>query len=92
MEKYYKVSGYCPKLGKELTASVTYIFNTDCWEKGISEPPCANPEGTEKHTIFILTLIKKEKNHQSFYDSGGFFVRRNINCLFFRRKFLFFIH
>lgn len=49
-------------------------------------------EGTEKHTIFILTLIKKEKNHQSFYDSGGFFVRRNINCLFFRRKFLFFIH
>lgn len=43
MEKCYKVSGYCPKLGKELTASVTYIFNTDCWEKGISEPPCANP-------------------------------------------------
>ena len=43
MEKYYKVSGYCPKLSKELTASVTYIFNTDCWEKGISKPPCANP-------------------------------------------------
>ena len=54
-------------------------------------PADAN-EGTEKHTIFILTLIKKEKNHQSFYDSGRFFVRRNINCLFFRRKFLFFIH
>lgn len=49
-------------------------------------------EGTEKYTIFILTLIKKEKKHQNFYDSGGFFVRRNINCLFFRRKFLFFIH
>ena len=55
-------------------------------------PDSGHPEGTEKHTIFILTLIKKEKNHQSFYDSGGFFVRRNINCLFFRRKFLFFIH
>ena len=54
--------------------------------------PAGSYEGTEKHTIFILTLIKKEKNHQSFYDSGGFFVRRNINCLFFRRKFLFFIH
>lgn len=58
----------------------------------ICAPPFRHQEGTEKHTIFILTLIKKEKNHQSFYDSGGFFVRRNINCLFFRRKFLFFIH
>ena len=43
MEKCHKVSGFCPKLGKELTVSVTYIFNTDCWEKGISEPPCSNP-------------------------------------------------
>lgn len=54
--------------------------------------PRSFKEGTEKYTIFILTLIKKEKKHQNFYDSGGFFVRRNINCLFFRRKFLFFIH
>lgn len=52
--------------------------------------PHTGDEGTEKHTIFILTLIKKEKNHQSFYDSGGFSVRQNINCLSFSAKVLIF--
>ena len=52
--------------------------------------PIRQREGTEKHTIFILTLIKKEKNHQSFYDSGGFSVRQNINCLSFSAKVLIF--
>ena len=65
-----------------------YFYLLDEW----SILPSLIFEGTEKYTIFILTLIKKEKKHQNFYDSGGFFVRRNINCLFFRRKFLFFIH
>ena len=54
------------------------------------EPLCTAIEGTEKHTIFILTLIKKKKIHQSFYDSGGFSVRQNINCLSFSAKVLIF--
>ena len=33
---------------------------------------------------------KKEKIHQSFYDSGGFSVRQNINCLSFSAKVLIF--
>ncbi len=29
-------------------------------------PLCPNEEGTEKHTIFILTLIKKKKSIRVF--------------------------
>lgn len=43
MEQKYLVTDFCPKQGKNINVSVTYIFNTDCWEKGISEPPCSNP-------------------------------------------------
>ena len=61
-----------------------------CSKERSKNPPELSPEGTEKHTIFILTLIKKEKNHQSFYDSGGFSVRQNINWLSFSAKVLIF--
>lgn len=57
-------------------------------ENEAKEPPSSRLEGTKKHTIFDFN--KKEKIHQSFYDSGGFFVRRNINCLSFSDKVLIF--
>ena len=41
MEKKYRATGFCPKASKDIEVSVTYIFNTNCWEKGISEPPCS---------------------------------------------------
>lgn len=43
MEKKHRVSGFCPSQNKEISVSVTYVFNFDCWEKGISELPCSNP-------------------------------------------------
>lgn len=43
MEKLHVVTGYCPVLRKDITCMVTYIFNVDSWEKGISEPPMLYP-------------------------------------------------
>ncbi|RHK23826.1 hypothetical protein DW074_08730 [Ruminococcus sp. AF46-10NS] len=43
MERNYSVTGFCPKVNKDIKVSVTYIFNTDVWEKGISESPCSSP-------------------------------------------------
>lgn len=43
MEKKYRATGFCPKASKDIEVSVTYILNTNCWEKGISEPPCSSP-------------------------------------------------
>lgn len=43
MQRTYQVTGFCPAKGKEVPVSVTYVFDTDRWEKGISEPPCTSP-------------------------------------------------
>ena len=43
-----------------------------------ADQPLGGDEGTEKHTIFVL-IFRKEKIHQNFYDSGGFYIRLNIN-------------
>ena len=47
-------------------------------ENEAKENPLKIEEGTEKHTIFVL-IFRKEKIHQNFYDSGGFYIRLNIN-------------
>lgn len=43
MEKEHIVTGYCPVMEKDIPCKVKYIFNLDCWEKGISDPPCPSP-------------------------------------------------
>ena len=43
MEKVHHMTGFCPKKNKDVTVAVTYVFNTDSWEKGISETPCSSP-------------------------------------------------
>lgn len=43
MEKYQLTTGFCPKENKNINVPVIYVFNVDCWEKGISEPPCHFP-------------------------------------------------
>lgn len=43
MEKEYHVTGFCPKANKDIEVSALYIFNTNLWEKGTGEPPCASP-------------------------------------------------
>ena len=46
-----------------------YIESQDSENKKVSSPlqlPCPSFEGTEKHTIFILTLIKKKKSIRVF--------------------------
>ena len=54
-------------------------------------PPSAIIQrGHWKTYHFYFDFNKKEKIHQSFYDSGGFSVRQNINCLSFSAKVLIF--
>ena len=43
MERKYSVTGFCPKANKDIKVSATYVFNTNVWEKGISELPCSSP-------------------------------------------------
>lgn len=43
MQKAHYVTGFCPKENKNIQLAVTYIFNMDSWEKGISELPCISP-------------------------------------------------
>ena len=43
MQNAHYVTGFCPKENKNIQLAVTYIFNMDSWEKGISELPCISP-------------------------------------------------
>lgn len=43
MQKTHVVTGFCPKLKRQLRASILYIFNGDSWEKGICDTPCSSP-------------------------------------------------
>ena len=76
----------------------TYILDFINRQKGILKNPKAQvfskginfEESTLKISFWIKDFNKKEKIHQSFYDSGGFSVRQNINCLSFSAKVLIF--
>lgn len=51
MERKYSVTGFCPKANKDIKVSATYVFNTNVWEKGISELPCSSPCKDECHIL-----------------------------------------
>jgi hypothetical protein len=43
MEKVKIITGSCPVKNANVDVKVTYVHSSNCWEKGISEPPCSSP-------------------------------------------------
>ena len=80
----------CLAAGKPAATVADVKPNVNIPAFGMCSSP-ANPQvmgRALKNIPFYFDFNKKGKIHQSFYDSGGFFVRRNINCLFFSDKVL----
>ena len=68
-------------------------YRGGCYKEGAKKKTYTETIICDSHSEqvkFQETEHFKEKIHQSFYDSGGFSVRQNINCLSFSAKVLIF--